>query len=229
MKNPLSSVRAGFFCLNHGILVFLLSLRMFEMSWPDPVALEGEFASLVPLQLEHAEALAVASDDGEVWRAWYTNVPAPRDMQAEIERRLGEQQASRMLPFTVLDASGTPAGMTTYMNIDATSPRVEIGSTWYAKRVQRTPLNTQCKRLLLGHAFESLGCIAVEFRTSSFNRASRRAIERIGAKADGVLRNHSHHRNGTLRDTCVYSILESEWPGVKVQLDSMLGLNAPPR
>ncbi|WP_439107285.1 GNAT family N-acetyltransferase [Congregibacter sp.] len=199
------------------------------MSWPDPVTLEGEFASLVPLQREHADALASASSDGEVWRAWYTNVPAPAEMAAEIERRLGEQRASRMLPFTVLDAEGVPAGMTTYMNIDASSPRVEIGSTWYAKRVQRTALNTQCKRLLLEHAFESLGCISVEFRTSSFNRGSRRAIERIGAKADGILRNHSRHRNGTLRDTCVYSILDSEWLGVKVQLDSMLGRDSPPR
>lgn len=197
------------------------------MPWPDPVSLEGEFASLVPLQEDHADALALASDDGEVWRAWYTNVPAPADVAAEIARRLGEQRAGRMLPFTVLDQAGVPAGMTTYMNIDATSPRVEIGSTWYAKRVQRTPLNTQCKRLLLAHAFESLGCIAVEFRTSSYNRASRRAIERIGAKADGILRNHSRHQNGTLRDTCVYSILDSEWPGVKAQLDHMLGFDAP--
>ncbi|MDP5072182.1 MAG: GNAT family N-acetyltransferase [Congregibacter sp.] len=193
------------------------------MPWPDPVILQGEFASLVPLQAEHADALALASSDGEVWRAWYTNVPAPEDMASEIERRLAEQQASRMLPFTVLDADGAPVGMTTYMNIDASSPRLEIGSTWYAQRVQRTTLNTQCKRLLLTHAFESLACIAVEFRTSSFNRASRRAIERIGAKPDGILRNHCRHRNGTLRDTCVYSILESEWPGVRVQLDAMLG------
>ncbi|EED31379.1 amino-acid acetyltransferase [gamma proteobacterium NOR5-3] len=147
-------------------------------------------------------------------------------MLGEIERRLEEQRAGRMLPFTVLDEEGVPAGMTTYMNIDAKSPRVEIGSTWYARRVQRTALNTQCKRLLLEHAFEVLGCIAVEFRTSSFNRASRQAIERIGAKPDGILRNHSRHSNGTLRDTCVYSILESEWPGVRVQLDAMLGKHA---
>lgn len=194
------------------------------MSWPEPVTLRGSFASLVPLCLEHTEALAVASNDGEVWRAWYTNVPAPGDMGEEIERRLEEQRASRMLPFTVLDADGVPVGMTTYMNIDAQAPRVEIGSTWYAKSVQRTAVNTQCKRLLLTHAFEVLDCIAVEFRTSSFNRNSRRAIERIGARPDGILRNHSRHRNGTLRDTCVYSILASEWPGVRVQLDTMLGM-----
>jgi len=196
------------------------------MPWPDPVSLKGEFASLVPLEREHADALATASEHGEVWRAWYTNVPSPKEMPGEIERRLAEQATSRMLPFTVLDAAGVPAGMTTYMNIDAKSPRVEIGSTWYTQRVQRTALNTQCKRLLLEHAFEALGCIAVEFRTSSFNRASRRAIERIGAKPDGILRNHSRHSNGTLRDTCVYSILESEWPGVKAQLDAMLARGA---
>lgn len=196
------------------------------MSWPDPVTLQGEFASLLPLSLAHSDALATASSDGEVWRAWYTNVPSPEQMAKEIERRLDEQRSGRMLPFTVLDAHGVPAGMSTYMNIDAKSPRLEIGSTWYARRVQRTALNTQCKRLLLEHAFEALGCIAVEFRTSSFNHASRRAIERIGAKPDGILRNHSRHSNGTLRDTCVYSILDSEWPGVRVQLDAMLGKHA---
>ncbi|WOJ95209.1 GNAT family protein [Congregibacter variabilis] len=192
------------------------------MSWPEPITLKGEHASLVPLSVSHEAELAAAADDGEVWRLWYTNVPSRDDMLMEIERRLEEHRSGRMLPFTVLDADGIPAGMTTYMNIDAKSPRLEIGSTWYAKRVQRTGLNTQCKRLMLEHAFDVLGCIAVEFRTSSFNRASRRAIERIGAKPDGILRHHSRHRNGTLRDTCVYSILESEWPAVKVHLDAML-------
>jgi RimJ/RimL family protein N-acetyltransferase len=193
------------------------------MSWPKPISLSGEYASLVPLAPSHAASLAAAAEDGQVWRLWYTNVPSPEEMTAEIERRLVEQRAGRMLPFTVFDANGVAAGMTTYMNIDARSPRVEIGSTWYAQRVQRTALNTQCKLLLLTHAFESLECIAVEFRTSSFNRSSRRAIERIGGKLDGVLRNHSYHRNGTLRDTYVYSILASEWPSVKVQLEVMLG------
>lgn len=196
------------------------------MSWPESVTLKGEHASLVPLCASHGTKLAAAAEDGEVWRIWYTNVPSPDQMAGEIQRRLEEQRSGRMLPFTVLDAHGVPAGMTTYMNIDTQSPRLEIGSTWYARRVQRTALNTQCKRLLLEHAFEALGCIAVEFRTSSFNRASRRAIERIGAKPDGILRNHSRHSNGTLRDTCVYSILESEWPGVRVQLDAMLGKHA---
>ena len=128
-----------------------------------------------------------------------------------------------MLPFTVLEpASGKPVGMTTYMNIDAGNKRVEIGSTWYGKSVQRTGLNTHCKLLLLAHAFEKLDCIAVEFRTHFFNAQSRRAIERLGAKLDGILRNHQRAANGTLRDTCVYSILPAEWPAVKAHLQFQL-------
>ena len=123
-----------------------------------------------------------------------------------------------MLPFTVLDAGGTPVGMTTYMNIDSLQPRVEIGSTWYAARVQRTALNTQCKLLLLAYAFDELGCIAVELRTHVLNTQSRRAIERIGARQDGILRNHMRMPNGTLRDTVVYSIIESEWPTIQAHL-----------
>jgi RimJ/RimL family protein N-acetyltransferase len=127
-----------------------------------------------------------------------------------------------MLPFTVFDAAGKIAGMTTYMNIDAPNRRVEIGSTWYAKRVQRSPLNTQCKLLLLAHAFEAINCIAVEFRTHFFNHQSRRAIERLGARQDGILRNHQIAPNGTLRDTVVFSIIASEWPTVKAHLTYQL-------
>ena len=127
-----------------------------------------------------------------------------------------------MLPFTVFDAAGKIAGMSTYMNIDAANRRVEIGSTWYAKRVQRTPLNTQCKLLLLGHAFEAINCIAVEFRTHFFNHQSRRAIERLGAKQDGILRSHQIAPNGSLRDTVVFSIIASEWPAVKAHLNFQL-------
>ena len=124
-----------------------------------------------------------------------------------------------MLPFTVIDpATGQPAGMTTYMNIDAAMRRVEIGSTWYRRSVQRSPLNTECKFLLLRHAFETLDCIAVEFRTHFFNGPSRRAIERVGAKLDGILRNHMRAEDGTLRDTCVYSIIAGEWPAVASNL-----------
>jgi RimJ/RimL family protein N-acetyltransferase len=143
-------------------------------------------------------------------------------MQAEIVRRLALQSAGIMLPFTVKDADGEVAGMTTYMNVDAGNRRVEIGSTWYAKRVQRSALNTQCKLLLLTHAFEKLDCIAVEFRTHFFNHQSRRGIERLGAKQDGILRSHQVAPNGTLRDTVVYSIVASEWPTVKAHLTYQL-------
>ena len=146
-------------------------------------------------------------------------VPTADQMRAEIDRRCGLQASGSMLPFTIVEnASGQAVGMTTYMNIDHAAKRVEIGSTWYRKRVQRGPLNTECKLVLLRHAFEALDCIAVEFRTHFFNHASRRAIERLGAKMDGVLRNHQVMADGTLRDTCCYSIIESEWPAVKTHL-----------
>lgn len=183
-----------------------------------PIALRGTHASLVPLSHDHVEALAGAARDGELWKLWYTTVPAPERIAQEIDRRLGLLVTGSMLPFTVLDASGTPVGMTTFMNVDAVNHRVEIGSTWYAARVQRTALNTECKLLLLAHAFETLQCIAVEFRTHIMNTQSRRAIERIGAKLDGILRNHMRMPNGTLRDTVVYSIVESEWPTVQAHL-----------
>ncbi|RXH54555.1 GNAT family N-acetyltransferase [Granulicella sibirica] len=174
---------------------------------------------LVPLAMEHLEGLRVAVRDGELWRLWYTSAPEPSAMQAEIERRLGLLAARSMLPFTVIDpVSGKIAGMTTYMNVDAANRRVEVGSTWYARSVQRTALNTEAKRLLLGHAFEGLGCIAVEFRTHFMNQQSRRAIERLGAKLDGILRSHQVSPNGTVRDTCVYSVIASEWPTVKAHL-----------
>jgi N-acetyltransferase len=188
------------------------------MPWPDPITLSGRHARLLPLAAEHAASLAEAVRDGELWKLWYTAVPSPETMAAEIARRLALQAAGSMLPFTVLDASGTPVGMTTYMNIDATHKRVEIGSTWYAKRVQRTLLNTECKLLLLGHAFDALDCIAVEFRTHRFNQQSRRGIERLGAQLDGILRNHQRAANGTLRDTVVYSITAHEWPAVQTHL-----------
>jgi len=187
-----------------------------------PVTLKGTHATLVPLAAAHTHALSEAARDGELWRLWYTSVPAPEDMSREIDRRLSLLSAGTMLPFTVLDSTGTPAGMTTYMNVDAINHRVEIGSTWYASRVQRTALNTECKLLLLTHAFEQLQCIAVELRTHILNTQSRRAIERIGAKLDGILRNHMRMPNGTLRDTVVYSIIESEWPTVRAHLQWQL-------
>ena len=188
------------------------------MSWPPSVRLEGRHASLVPLETGHAAALAQAVRDGELWRLWYTSIPSPERMAAEVARRLELRSRGSMLPFAVIDAAGVPVGMTTYMNIDAEQRRLEIGSTWYAARVQRTPLNTECKLMLLGHAFEELGCIAVEFRTHRFNTASRRAIERLGAQLDGILRSHQKLADGSLRDTAVYSIVAAEWPAVKSHL-----------
>jgi len=188
------------------------------MAWLEPITLRGRHARLVPLEVSHCEALEQAARDGELWKLWYTSVPKPEGMGKEIERRLRLQAQGTMLPWTVLDGTGAVAGMTTYMNVDQDNRRVEIGSTWYAKRVQRTPLNTECKLMLLRHAFETLACPVVEFRTSFFNQQSRRAIERLGAKLDGILRNHTRHADGSLRDTCVYSILSSEWPAVRSHL-----------
>ena len=188
------------------------------MPWPEPVVLHGEYARLEPLSRVHQDGLVEAVRDGELWKLWYTSVPTPENMAKEIDRRLGLQAAGSMLPFTVFDADGRISGMTTYMNVDAPNRRVEIGSTWYARRVQRSALNTQCKLLLLTHAFEKLDCIAVEFRTHFFNHQSRRGIERLGAKQDGILRSHQIAPNGTLRDTVVYSIIASEWPTVKAHL-----------
>lgn len=192
------------------------------MSWPAPVRLAGTHATLEPLAREHEAGLVEAVRDGELWKLWYTAIPAPEGMAAEIERRLALQAAGAMLPFTVRDAEGRIAGMTTYMHIDAANRRVEIGSTWYARRVQRTALNTECKLMLLRHAFEVLDCIAVEFRTHFFNQQSRRGIERLGAKLDGILRCHQRGADGSLRDTCVYSIIAAEWPTVKAHLGFQL-------
>ncbi|MEN9315829.1 MAG: hypothetical protein RIS35_2222 [Pseudomonadota bacterium] len=193
------------------------------MAWLEPVTLAGTHASLEPLSAAHAGELALACQDGRLWELWYTTVPAPEGMSAEIARRLGLQQSGAMLPFSIRrHDSGRLVGMTTYMNVDAANRRVEIGSTWYAASVQRTPLNTECKRMLLAHAFEKLDCIAVELRTHVMNRQSRTAIERLGAKLDGVLRSHMRMPNGTLRDTAVYSITATEWPAVRANLDWQL-------
>ena len=197
------------------------------MPWLDPVTLSGPHARLEPLSHQHLEGLTEAVKDGELWKLWYTFIPPPEDMGKEIERRLSLQRAGSMLPFTVFDSAGDIAGMTTYMNVDTANRRVEIGSTWYARRVQRSALNTQCKLLLLAHAFDDLDCIAVEFRTHFFNQQSRRGIERLGAKLDGILRNHQLATNGTLRDTVVYSIIASEWPTVRAHLTYQL--NEKPR
>jgi len=187
-----------------------------------PVTLTGRHVHLVPLAREHADALCDAVRDGELWKLWYTSVPAPERMAAEIERRLDLHAKASMLPFTVLNAEGRAVGMTTYMNIDNVHRRVEIGSTWYAKSAQRSPLNTEAKRLLLAHAFDTLACIAVELRTHRLNMQSRRAIERLGAQLDGILRAHQRSPDGSLRDTAVYSITAAEWPTVRMHLDWQL-------
>jgi RimJ/RimL family protein N-acetyltransferase len=192
------------------------------MAFLQPVTLKGAHASLVPLSPEHLAGLQDAARDGELWKLWYTFIPQPEAMAAEIERRLGLLAKDSMLPFTVLDAEGRIAGMTTYMNVDGANRRVEIGSTWYAQRVQRTPLNTECKLMLLTHAFNTLNCIAVEFRTHRLNTQSRRAIERLGAQLDGILRSHQISPNGSLRDTAVYSITAAEWPTVRAHLNFQL-------
>jgi len=194
------------------------------MPWLAPVTLQSQRVNLEPLDQRHCNDLVEAVKDGALWTLWYTSVPPPEGMQADIDRRLALQAAGSMLPFTVIDnTTGRAVGMTTYMNVDANNRHVEIGSTWYRKRVQRTALNTQCKLMLLTHAFETLDCIAVEFRTHAFNHQSRRAIKRLGAKLDGVLRNHQIASNGTLRDTYVYSIIASEWPTVKAHLTWQTG------
>jgi RimJ/RimL family protein N-acetyltransferase len=199
--------------------------------WLTPVTLSGAHVRLEPLSAAHHDALCEAVRDGELWRLWYTAIPEPAQMHDEIQRRLEEQNRGTMCPFAVVDpATDRAVGMTTYMNIDALSRRVEIGSTWYRRSAQRTALNTEAKLLMLSHAFDDLDCIAVEFRTHFFNHASRRAIERLGAKLDGVLRSHQINRHpqayGTLRDTCVYSIVADEWPAVRSHLEHSLAVKA---
>jgi RimJ/RimL family protein N-acetyltransferase len=189
------------------------------MPWPEPITLRGTHAVLEPLSRAHHDDLAEAVKDGELWKLWYTVIPEPEKMQAEIDRRIDLQAKGAMLPFAVRETrTSQVVGMTGYWNVDAPNRRVEIGGTWYRKSLQRTALNTECKLLLLTHAFESLDCICVELRTHFFNHPSRRAIERLGAKLDGVLRSNQIAPNGSIRDTCVYSIIAGEWPTVKGHL-----------
>ncbi len=187
--------------------------------WPAPVTLRGQHVLLAPLSQTHCADLQKASAVGELHRLWYTAVPAPEQMAAEIDRRLSLQEAGSMLPFATCLPDGTAIGMTTYMNIDADNKRLEIGSTWLGKAAQRSPVNTEAKRLMLAHAFDDLDCIAVEFRTHFMNTQSRAAIERLGAKLDGILRAHMRLADGSLRDTVVYSITAAEWPAVRANLD----------
>jgi N-acetyltransferase len=185
----------------------------------EPVTLKGRHATVEPLAREHEEALKRAAADGELWRLWYTSVPAPDKTAAYIDTALTMRERDGAMPFVIREsATGEIIGCTRCFHVDPVNRRLEIGYTWYARRVQRTALNTDCKLLLLTHAFETLRCIAVEFRTHWFNHASREAILRLGAKQDGVLRNHQISPDGSYRDTVVFSILESEWPAVKQHL-----------
>jgi RimJ/RimL family protein N-acetyltransferase len=190
------------------------------LSWPPrPVVLEGEHVRLEPLVPSHADALADAVADGGLDALWYTTVPAPKAVPGWIEAALALQAAGRALPFAVVRRrDDRVVGSTRYMNVEETQRRLEIGTTFYAASVQRSGLNTECKRLLLQHAFEGLACVAVEFRTHWFNQRSREAIAKLGAKQDGVLRNHQRLPDGSLRDTVVFSIIDSEWPAVRRHL-----------
>jgi RimJ/RimL family protein N-acetyltransferase len=185
----------------------------------EPVTLTGDHASIEPLGREHEQALSRAAADGELWRLWYTAIAPPEKMAEYIATALDMRERLGAMPFVVREKpSGEIVGCTRYFNVDAMNRRLEIGHTWYSKRVQRGPINTECKLLLLTHAFEKLRCIAVEFRTHWFNHASRTAIARLGAKQDGVLRNHQLSADGSKRDTVVFSIIDGEWPAVKQHL-----------
>jgi N-acetyltransferase len=191
--------------------------------WARPVTLTGERVRLEPLAAAHTEELVAAASDGRLWELWYTSVPAPEAMAADVARRLAETDAGTLVPFTVRRAdTGAVIGSTNYLNIEPEAPRLEIGGTWNAASAQRSGTNSESKLLLLGHAFEVLGAIAVEFRTHWHNRQSRTAIAALGAKQDGVLRNHRRLPDGSLRDTVVFSILDTEWPAVRAGLVSRL-------
>lgn len=189
----------------------------------EPITLVGKYARLEPLSEDHLTDLQTASADGELWTLWYTGVPQPVDMAANIEFRLAQREKGAMMPFVVRRlADNKIVGCTTFANINPEHRRVEIGYTWYAKSAQRTPINTEIKLMMLAYAFEEKKCIAVEFYTHWFNHQSRAAIERLGAKLDGVLRNHRIGADGEFRDTCAYSIISNEWPAVKVHLRHLL-------
>lgn len=189
-------------------------------NWLKATTLEGKRVKLIPLQKSHKAALLEAASDGKLWELWFTSVPSEQTIDSYIETALREQKAGTALPFTVVDkATDEIVGSTRYLNVEAGHKRLEIGATWYAKSSQRSGLNVECKHLLLQHAFEQLKCIAVEFRTHYHNQASRTAILKLGAKKEGILRNHRIDPQGNYRDTVVYSILESEWPTVKYGLE----------
>ena len=193
------------------------------MAFVEPVTLSARGVTLRPLALDDEAALQAAAADGELWKLRVTSVPEPEHTRTYIENALSMREAGHRFPFAVTDgATGEVLGCTSYHDIVPVVKRVEIGWTWYAKRVQRTHVNTVAKLLLLTHAFETLGCHVVGWRTDNFNFASQRAIERLGAKKDGVLRGHALRRDGTIRDTVMYSMRSGEWPEAKAQLFYLL-------
>ena len=194
-----------------------MSLQSLPASWQAP-RLGGRHVSLEALTLEHVTGLQQALEGDALSRLWYTNVPKAADAGVWVNAALEKHARGIEVPFVVCDVNGTVVGSTRFYDLDPSVPRLSIGYTWYAPSVQRTGLNTEAKLLLLTHAFETLGCASVYLETSWFNHASRTAIARLGAKQDGVLRNHRRHADGSLRDTVVFSILDSEWPGVKSNL-----------
>lgn len=188
--------------------------------WLYETTLKGNLVTLAPLNREHSNALLDAAGDGELWKLWYTSVPSSNSIGAYLDQAFKDQSDGRALLFVVIDnATQKIIGSTRYCNADALNKRVEIGYTWYAKSFQRTGINTECKYLLLTHAFETLNSIAVEFRTHWHNHASRAAIARLGAKQDGILRNHQRSAEGIYRDTVVFSIIDQEWLTVKKSLE----------
>jgi N-acetyltransferase len=195
-----------------------------EPHWIQPITLTGEHAILEPLALEHLHGIQEAVKDGELWKLWFTHVPSPETAEAAIKTALDLRENAGWMPFIVREkATNKIIGSTRYCNVDEINHRVEIGYTWYSQSYQRTPVNTECKYLLLTHAFETLDAIAVEFRTHWHNHKSRAAIARLGAKQDGVLRNHQKSADGLYRDTVVFSIIDHEWPVVKKSLAHKLG------
>lgn len=197
-------------------------MDMRDNAWTTSPRLVGRHVALEPLSPDHAGGLRTALGDGELSRCWYTSVPAPGQVDGWIAAALEQQARGGARAFAVLDAAGDVVGSTRYYDMDPAVPRLQIGYTFYAPRAQRTGVNTEAKLLLLGHAFEMLGCICVGFETSWFNQRSRAAIARLGAKQDGVLRSHRRHADGSVRDTVAFSIVGSEWPAVKQNLRERL-------
>ncbi|HIE5649344.1 TPA: GNAT family N-acetyltransferase [Stenotrophomonas maltophilia] len=195
-------------------------------TWATVPTLRGQHVTLQPLQQGHVDGLRAALEGSGLDRLWYTQVPAPAQAGAYVQAALQAQAEGRVLPFVIRDAAGDIVGSTRFYDLDAAVPRLSLGYTWYAPRAQRTGANTEAKLLLLQHAFEVMGCISVVLETSWFNTTSRTAIARLGAKQDGVLRNHKRHADGTPRDTVIFSIIDAEWQGVKRQLQYRLDSHA---